>query len=150
MYKKRIGDCSRDRSLRGSMTVEASFLLPLLLLLVMNSVLAAFYFHDKNILSGAAYETAVVGSTKMREKEQIKQGELQALFRERVGQKCILFAGSSARVQIGEQEICVEAVARKGRFGISVLKKAAVTQPEKAIRDKRRIKEITDGTENNN
>ncbi len=144
---KRI--CKKDtgRWLNGSMTVEMSFLLPIILLLIMSSILAAFYFHDKNILSGAAYETAVVGSTKIREREQISSGELETLFRERIGRKCILFADSSVKAQIGKQEICVEAAAHKGRFGISVIKKAAVTEPESRIRDKMRIKEITNGTE---
>lgn len=49
-----------QRALKGSMTVEMSFLMPIILLLLMNSILAAFYFHDKNILAGAAYETAVI------------------------------------------------------------------------------------------
>ena len=44
-----------QRALKGSMTVEMSFLMPIILLLLMNSILAAFYFHDKNILAGAAY-----------------------------------------------------------------------------------------------
>lgn len=148
--KKSMTKHRKGRRLKGSMTVEMSFLLPIILLLIMSSILATFYFHDKNILSGAAYETAVVGSTKMREREQISPGELEVLFRERVGRKCILFAGSSVKVQIGKQEICVEATAHKGRFGISVIKKAAVTQPEDDIRDKRRIKEITNGTEDHN
>lgn len=150
MVRNRKGRWLKGKRLKGSMTVEMSFLLPIILLLIMSSILATFYFHDKNILSGAAYETAVVGSTKMREREQISQGELEGLFRERVGRKCILFAGSSVKVQVGKQEICVEATAHKGRFGISVIKKAAVTQPENDIRDKRRIKEITNGTEDHN
>lgn len=134
-----------DRALKGSMTVEMSFLMPIILLLIMSSILAAFYFHDKNILAGAAYETAVVGSTKIREKDKVEEGELETLFRERVGRKCILFAGSSARISIKKQEISIKASARKGRFGLSVIKKAAVTEPEDHIRDIRRVKEIADG-----
>lgn len=136
--------------LKGSMTVEMSFLMPIILLLIMSSILAAFYFHDKNIISGAAYETAVVGSTKMREKDKIESGELEVLFRERIERKCILFATSSVQVQVRKKEICVNAAAHKGKFGVSVIKKAAVTEPEDFIRDNKRIKEITNGTENHN
>lgn len=49
-------------------TVEMSFLMPIIMLLVMSSIYAFFYYHDKNIIAGAAYETAVVGSNKAREK----------------------------------------------------------------------------------
>lgn len=37
----------------------------------------SFYYHDKNIIAGAAYETAVTGSTKVREKDGISESELK-------------------------------------------------------------------------
>lgn len=135
--------------LKGSMTVEMSFLMPMIMFLVMGCILAVFYYHDKNVLSGAAYETAVAGSTRMRERDGIDEGELEALYAERTEGKCILFAGSSAQVSVGEKEIVVEATAQKGRFMLSVLKKAAVTDPEKYIRDRRRMKEAIDGATDN-
>lgn len=136
------------KMLNGSMTVEMSFLMPMILLLIMGCILTVFYFHDKNILAAAAYETAVTGSTKAREPNGADVGELQALYAERVKGKCILFPGSSASIQAGQKEIEVQAAAAKGWFKISVLKRAAVTEPEKYIRDKRRIKEIIDGAAN--
>lgn len=50
-----------DYKVQGSMTVEMSFLMPIILFLIMGCILSVFYYHDKIILSGAAYETAVVG-----------------------------------------------------------------------------------------
>lgn len=135
--------------LKGSMTVEMSFLMPMIMFLIMGCILAVFYYHDKNVLSGAAYETAVAGSTRMRERDGIDEGELEALYAERTEGKCILFAGSSAQVSVGGKEIVVEATAQKGRFMLSVLKKAAVTDPEKYIRDRRRMKEVIDGATDN-
>ena len=135
--------------LKGSMTVEMSFLMPMIMFLIMGCILAVFYYHDKNVLSGAAYETAVAGSTRMRERDGIDEGELEALYADRTEGKCILFAGSSAQVSVGEKEIVVEATAQKGRFMLSVLKKAAVTDPEKYIRDRRRMKEVIDGATDN-
>lgn len=138
-------DICGKRALKGSMTVEMSFLMPIILMLIMSSILAAFYFHDKNILAGAAYETAVVGSIKMREKDMVTEGELKELFQERSGRKCILFARDSVSVGIGKTEIHIKVSAYKGRFCLSVEKKAAVTEPESYIRDIRRAKEIVDG-----
>lgn len=140
----------RKNMLKGSMTVEMSFLMPLILLLLMSSILAIFYFHDKNILAGAAYETAVVGSTKMREKEKADSSQLTSLCEERIAGKCILFGKSSIEVSADETEVVVKISAKKGKFGVSVIKKAAVTDPEKFIRDIRRIKEIGNGAKNNN
>ncbi len=131
------------KALNGSMTIEMSFLMPVLLLMIMSSIFAVFYFHDKNVLSAAAYETAVVGSVKMREKKKVAPGELEALFRERTARKCILFSGSSVRADAGEREVRIEASANKGRLGLSVVKSAAVTEPENHIRDIRRLKKTT-------
>lgn len=136
-------------NLKGSMTVEMSFLMPMVLFLIMGCILAVFYYHDKNVLAGAAYETAVVGSNRARERDGADAGELTALYTERTKGKCILFGGSSAQVSVGEKEIEVKAAAQKGIFRLSVSKKAAVTDPEKNIRDHRRVKEMIDGATKN-
>ena len=106
----------------------------------MGCILAVFYYHDKNILSGAAYETAVVGSTKAREKDGVEEGELEQLFRQRVGKKCILFPGAQAAISVGKDEIEVTAAASRRGMKVSVSKKAAVTDPENYVRDLRRLK----------
>ena len=119
----------KQRWLKGSFTVEMAFLMPMILFLIMGCIRISFYYHDKNIIAGAAYETAVTGSTKVREKDGISESELNALFKERVGRKCILFS-----------RIRVQAAARRKKMAISVESRAAVTEPEKYIRDIRRIK----------
>ena len=128
---ERIINIDKKHALNGSFTVEMSLLMPMILFLVMGCVLACFYYHDKNIIAGAAYETAVVGSTKAREKDGIQEAELKALFQGRVGKKCILFPG---------EEIRVSAVAKRRKMSLAVESRAAVTEPERYIRDIRRIK----------
>ena len=128
------------KTVQGSMTVETSFLMPTILFLIMGCILAVFYYHDKNRLSGAAYETAVVGSAKAREKDGVTEEELEQLFRERVKGKCILFSNVHAEVSVGKDEIEVTAAAARRSMEISVSKRAAVTNPEKYIRDMRRLK----------
>ncbi len=125
---------------RGSMTVEMSFLMPMILFLIMGCILAVFYYHDKNILSGAAYETAVAGSTKAREKGGVTKEELEQLLQDRVRGKCILFSGVQAAATVGKDEIEVTAAASGKGMKVSVSKRAAVTDPEKYIRNMRRLK----------
>ena len=125
--------------MQGSMTVEMSFLMPMILFLIMECILAVFYYHDKNILSGAAYETAVAGSTKAREKDGVKEGELETLFYQRARNKCVLFATPQVTVRVKEDEIEVRASASRKYMKVSIVKKAAVTKPEEYIRDLRRL-----------
>ena len=112
--------------LQGSITVEMSFLVPMILFLIMSCILAVFYYHDKNILSGAAYETAVVGSVKAREKDGVKEGELESLFHQRTGNKCILFARPRAAVRISKDEIEVTADASRRYMRVSVIDRKSV------------------------
>lgn len=135
------GLCPIRDTVRGSVTVEMSVLMPMILFLIMECILAVFYFHDKNILSGAAYETAVVGSTKAREKDGVKEGELETLFYQRVKDKCILFGRPQVSVQVEKDEIVVIADGSRRYMKVSVIRNAAVTKPEKKIRNLRRLKE---------
>ena len=129
----------RGRYLQAVFTVEMSVLVPLALFLIMSCILVFFYFHDKNILSAAAYETAVAGSTKAREKDGVDAAELEALFAERIQGKCILFAGAQAGISVSEEEIKVEITAAKGGMSLALKHRAAVTEPEKEIRKWRRF-----------
>lgn len=122
------------------MTVEMSFIIPMILFLIMGCILSVFYYHDKNILSGAAYETVVVGSTKAREKDGIEEGELEMLFAQRVNNKCILFSYPHAVVTIEEDEIEIVVSASRKWMRVSVMKRAAITEPERYIRNIRRLK----------
>ena len=130
----------KQRWLKGSFTVEMAFLIPMILFLIMGCIRISFYYHDKNIIAGAAYETAVVGSTKAREKDGIQEAELKALFQERVGKKCILFPGAMAVCSVSKEEIRVLAVAKRRKMSLAVESRASVTEPERYIRDIRRIK----------
>ena len=141
-------------------TVEMSFLMPIIMLLIMSSIYAFFYYHDKNIIAGAAYETAVVGSNKAREKPDLQTGsgdrsgdrsgtdaaELETLFQSRVNGKCILLSTIQGQVTVEEDEVCVRAQGTWRKMKVSVEKRAAITEPEKKLRDIKKIKEFVDGT----
>ena len=103
----------KQRWLKGSFTVEMAFLIPMILFLIMGCISISFYYHES---------------------------ELNALFKERVGRKCILFSRIRVQSSVGKDEIKVQAAARRKKMAISVESRAAVTEPEKYIRDIRRIK----------
>ena len=136
-------DNGKDK-LKAVMTIEMSFLVPIIMFLFMGLVLSTFYYHDKNIINGAAYETAVTGSIQAREKEGTSEVELIQFCRDRMRGKCFFLVSHHVDVSIDEEVVVVEISAWKGQFRLSVLKKAAITTPEKRIRNIRRL-DITDG-----
>lgn len=133
-------------------TVEMSFLTPIIMLLVMSSIYAFFYYHDKNIIAGAAYETAVVGSNKAREKpdSQTESGDRSgadvAELESRVNGKCILLSTIQGQVTVEGDEVCVRAQGTWRKMKVSVEKRAVITEPEKKLRDIKKIKEFVNGT----
>ena len=120
----------------GSFTIEASFVVPIILMVFMASVYIIFYFHDKNILSGAAYETAVVGS----ERKSYKKEELEAYFRRRIKGKLIVFSNVKENIEVEKEEITVTCSAKKRRMKINVSASVKQTEPETYIRNVRKIK----------
>ena len=129
----------RRKELTGSFTIEMAVILPVVMSIFMGIILTVFYYHDKNILNGAAYETVVIGSSKMREKEKITEEELITFCRERMKGKCIFLTETEIGISITEEELEVELTASKNSFKVSVVKRMALTEPEKKIRDIRRL-----------
>lgn len=127
------------KKVKGSATVELAYMMPVIFLTCMVSIYIMFYFHDKNILIGAAYETAVVGAQKTKWNEEEITTQLQQLFKERTRGKFIFFARASVEIDLKDETIVVSANAKKGRMRMSTSQKATVTNPEKYIRDLRRI-----------
>ena len=56
----------KKRMKRGSMTIEAALLMPLLLLVVTITLYLFFYVHNKVWLTAASYEAALDGSLEAR------------------------------------------------------------------------------------
>lgn len=127
------------RQYKGSFTIETAMLLPIISLVFVLCVWGSFYFHDKNILSSCAYEIAVVGSTKIREKDSVTEEQLCAALTEQLERKCILFSNINVTVQIGEEKVVVEADASRRKMKATTKHVAAVTEPEAYIRKVRKL-----------
>ena len=52
-----------NRNLKGSLTIEASCIMPVILLTVFSCLYLCFYVHNRTFLTAAACESAVTGST---------------------------------------------------------------------------------------
>ncbi|HBA63705.1 MAG TPA: pilus assembly protein [Lachnospiraceae bacterium] len=127
--------------LQAGFTVEAAAIFPVIFLVWILSVYMLFYYHDKMILTGTVYETAAVGSEKMRLLKKPQAEELEEYFQERLRGKMIFFAGSTVRVTISGKEISVEAEAFRKRMHLAVRGSMKVTEPESYLRIGKRLKE---------
>lgn len=124
---------------QASTVVEMAYLMPVVLMVWMLVIFILFYYHDKNILSGAAYETAVVGSELIHEEGELKEERATIYFQERIEGKLLFFGSASSEISVDEESIQVRGKASSKGLSLAVEKSAAVTEPEKKIRKKRAI-----------
>ena len=130
--------------LKGSTVVEMAYLMPVVLLCWMAVIFALFYYHDKNIIGGAAYETAIVGSEEWRWKKEIEDRKMEQYFQKRIENKLIFFDTVSVETAVVKDEFEVTAGAQKRKMRVSVKRSAALTVPEEKIRRKKVLQEIVE------
>lgn len=125
--------------MKGSTTVEMAYIMPVVLLAFIAVIYASFFYHDKNIMYGTAYEAAVVGAQKERTIQGLDGGEVSAQFQQQIQGKLIFFSGAQVEVWEEGNYIVAQVSAEKGRMRILAKKKTAAAQPEKFIRLWRKV-----------
>ena len=103
--KTRIRDCLKKRAFwKGSYTVEAALVFPIILFVLAALLILAFYVHDRGILQGLACETAVAGSNYITENERKAAAEQ---VRNQAGPERLMGSRSSqGHVAFGSSEVC--------------------------------------------
>ena len=61
-----MGRIKKYQEVQGVITVEMAYLMPIIFIVFVLIVYTSFYYHDKQILIGAATETATVGAQQKR------------------------------------------------------------------------------------
>lgn len=134
-----------NRSCKASTVIEMAYLMPVVLLTWMLIVLILFCFYDKNIISGSAYETAVVGSENYHKDGEINEEELIQYFQKRVKGKLLFFSNVSAEIEANEEMVCVTGSAFKRGMKVEVSQSAVLIIPEEGLRKRIILKESIEG-----
>ena len=127
------------KKIKASATIEASYIVPIIFLIVAALIYVSFYFHDKNIITGAAYETSVAGGAFMRWEEENPESLLQDFYQERMKGKLIFFRKTEVEIKCMKEEVRVTVFASRKRFKVKIIQKYRYTKPEESLRKIRRI-----------
>ena len=130
--------------LRGSLTIELAYLFPLILLVFGVLLHVLFYYHDKNILLGAAHETAAYGASL----EEVREGELEEYFNTRLKERLLLFEQLEEKVGLQEKKVIVTCNAKKRMMSLGIECSVNRTEPEDYIRSVRKLIKIGEGKGN--
>ncbi len=134
------------KNLQGSFTVEAAFIVPIILVIFGMLMHILFYWHDKILILSTAHETAVLGSSRLEMSEQ----ELENYFHRNMRGRLLLMEKTECEVSIGEEKIIIQCTGKKDAAFIRAKLYMNVTNPEKYIRDVRKLKKIGEGIEKQN
>lgn len=129
------------RIMRGSITIEASVIVPMIFMVFALIITALFYYHDKNVVASVAHETVVLGCGK----EETKSEELESYFRQRIRKKLILFSSITPEVTVEEEEIQIICRGRKNGMSMQVQMQMKKTEPEQFVRKLKGIERIKEG-----
>ena len=117
--------------IRASSTIEAAVVMSAALLCLMLILFTGFYFHDVNILAGAACESAQVAGEWERMEE---NRSAEAYFQKRIQGKMLYFSSAGCTVDRSGKDIIVKARASSARMKAAVSASARMDVPEKDIR----------------
>ena len=123
------------RQIKGSVSIEAAIIVPLILWMFMLVVFILFYYHDKNVVSAMLHETTVMAS----EAEDVSIEDIEDYFQKRIRGKLLLFPQIDMQIQLEEESIYVVGIGRKRGMRLRVEMRMSITEPEKTIRNIRRI-----------
>jgi len=126
------------KCVKGSFTIEAAVIVPLILLVFAVSLNSLFYYHDRSVIGAVAYETVTVGS----ERREWSKDELESYFRERIEGRTLLFANVSGQVEITDTQVSLFCEVEKNHMSLTVKRVMRKTEPEKYIRNIRKIEKI--------
>lgn len=137
----------RYREVKGVITIEMAYLMPIIFMVFILVIYTSFYYHDKQILIGAASETATLGAQKERWPEKRAGADMEQFCRERVNGKLILFAEVEILTSTTKDWVDVDINARKKKMKLHVRQRAPVLNPEKKIRRKHILEKTLENTE---
>lgn len=131
------------KKVRGSLTIEAAYVIPLILMVVGVVFFILFYCHDKNILLGTAHETAVYGAGQ----KDVDESMLEVYFTQKIKGKLLLFTKAESQIRIEERAVHVSCRGIYGKVTLQVACFVKKTDPEGYIRNVRRLIKIGEGME---
>lgn len=129
------------KKIKGSFTIEAAVIVPIILLIFSMLINIAFFYHDKNIVIGLAHETLAIGSRR----DTWNEKGLEDHFASGIKGKLLLFSSVQQEVQMDEEKVQITCKAKKGILALQTEYKMSKTQPEEYVREVRKILKMQEG-----
>lgn len=97
----------KKKSLQGSYSIEASFILPFILSVIIILIYSSFYLYNCTLLHSAAYEAAIRGSKIQSEEKDMIAAETKKIGNELIRHKLLAMKNVSISVRVTRDSILV-------------------------------------------
>lgn len=118
------------KTMRGSFTIEAAVIVPIILWGFAVILLLLFYYHDKNVVTAVAYETAAMGCGD----HGMSSEEMETYFQKRLADKMILFSFVNIEAKDEGHDITIFCKAQRNGMNFHVKISMKGTEPESIVR----------------
>lgn len=126
------------KKLRGSLTIEASFVIPIVLFIFAMLMTLFFYYHDKTVLAGAVQETAIYGTGRGNPSKQ----EIETFLTNQISGKMLLFLNINKEIDKKEDYVKVRCSSSARGMEVETSCQLTNTNPEQLIRELRKIEKL--------
>lgn len=124
---------------KGSYVVETAYLMPLILLIWVSCIYALFYYHDKRIISGTAYEAAVVGREQYYLEERLQEGIVESYFQDRIKGKLLFYRTVNFEEEVKGKYLEIRCEAKQKGMEIKMERRISLNIVEPELRMRQRI-----------
>lgn len=132
----------REKKYKASVTVEMSYIIPIILLVIVILIRVSFYFHDKIVLSGLVGETLVTGTQYVREQGR-ERVDLEMFFKNRMRNKLLILHVDEVDVLEKNKNIRLKVNAKKHKMQLHLEQNTNIIRPEEILRKKRKWEELS-------
>lgn len=126
------------KNVKGTFTIEASIIVPVILAMFSLVITMLFYFHDKNVMSAITHEILAMGCSR----DEINEEELEKYFLSRLNGKLILFPTPMVEADVDGEQIHMKCTAKKQKMRLHVEMEMKHTDPEEHIWKLRRLEKL--------
>ena len=130
-----------EKGFSGSITVEMSYVLPMIVIIIFVLIYTVFYYHDKAVLSGAVAETVEQGIEDVRN-DNNDRTDLKVYLKNRIGNKLIWLKVSKINISKTSNRVKVSVLAEKKFFKTKVYLEGSVPYPEERLREKKKVEDL--------
>lgn len=126
------------KNVKGSITIEAAVIVPLILWIFALVVNVFFFYHDKNVITACMHETAVMSCGK----ENISLEEIEEYFHKKIQRRLLLFSWIEIEAEQTKKEVELCCQAARNSMKTMVRMSMSKTRPEEHIRNIRMIERL--------